>query len=65
MIENIEKLLERDERINLIAMKSNNLSQHSRNINFISAKIKREERNKQMKMLAIYGGAAAVIFYNI
>ena len=61
MVDNIEKLLDRDEKLNLIATKSNNLNQHAKNINFISAKIKKEERMKQMKMMMIAGGAAAVI----
>jgi len=35
MVSNIEKLLDRDERLNIIAMKSNNLNQHSKNIHYI------------------------------
>jgi hypothetical protein len=60
MIDNIEKLLDRDEKLNIIAMKSNNLNQHSQNISFYSAKIKKQERMKQMKMMMLMGGAAAV-----
>ena len=60
MVENIEKLLDRDERLNIIAMKSNNLNQHSKNINFMSAKIKKQEKMKQMKMMMMIGGAVAV-----
>lgn len=60
MVENIEKLLDRDERLNIIAMKSTNLNQHSKNINFMSAKIKQQEKNKQMKMMMMIGGVAAV-----
>jgi hypothetical protein len=60
MIDNIEKLLDRDEKLNIIAMKSNNLNQHSQNISFYSAKIKKQERMKQMKMMMLIGGAAAV-----
>ena len=41
-------------------MKSTNLNQHSKNINFMSAKIKQQEKNKQMKMMMMIGGAAAV-----
>jgi HD-GYP domain-containing protein (c-di-GMP phosphodiesterase class II) len=60
MIDNIEKLLDRDEKLNIVAMKSNNLNQHSQNISFYSAKIKKQERMKQMKMMMMVGGAAAV-----
>jgi hypothetical protein len=60
MIDNIEKLLDRDEKLNIIAMKSNNLNQHSQNIGFYSAKIKKQEKMKQMKMMMLMGGAAAV-----
>ena len=60
MVENIEKLLDLDERLNIIAMKSNNLNQHSKNINFMSAKIKKQEKMKQMKMMMMIGGAVAV-----
>lgn len=60
MAENIEKLLDRDERLNIIAMKSNSLTAHSRNINYMAAKIKKQEKLKQMKMMMIVGGAIAV-----
>jgi len=61
MVENIEKLLDRDERLNIIAMKSNNLNQHSKNINYMSAKIKKQEKMKQMKTMLMMGGAAVII----
>ncbi len=60
MVENIEKLLDRDERLNIIAMKSNNLNQHSKNINYMSAKIKKQEKMKQMKTMLMIGGAVVV-----
>lgn len=66
MIENIEKLLDRDEKLNIIAMKSNNLNQTARNINYMAAKIKKQEKMKQMKMMMMIGGALVVniiIFY--
>jgi len=34
MVANIEKLLDRDERLNIIAMKSTNLNQHSKNVHY-------------------------------
>lgn len=65
MVENIEKLLDRDEKLNIIAMKSNSLNQHSRNINYMAAKIKKQEKMKQMKMMMMVGGAILVLSYII
>ena len=59
-VENIEKLFDRDEKINLIAIKSNNLNQHSKNIHYVAAKIKKQEKMKQMKLFWMAGGAVAV-----
>jgi hypothetical protein len=50
MVENIDKLFDRDQKINLIAIKSNNLNQHSKNIHYVAAKIKKQEKMKQMKI---------------
>ena len=62
MMENIEKLLDRDEKLNIIANKSVKLNQGSKNINFMAAKIKRDEQMKYMKtMLMIAGGIAVYI----
>ena len=64
MVENIEKLFDRDQKINLIAIKSNNLNQHSKNINYVAAKIKKQEKMKQMKIVWMVGGAAAVKIFS-
>jgi len=61
IVENIEKLFDRDQKINLIAIKSNTLNQHSKNINYVAAKIKKQEKMKQMKIFWMVSGAAAVI----
>jgi hypothetical protein len=62
MIDNIDRLLDRDEKLNIIAMKSNKLNEGSRNINYMAAKIKKQEKMKQMKMMMFIGIAAAVKF---
>jgi hypothetical protein len=65
MVENIEKLFDRDQKINLIAIKSNSLNQHSKNINYVAAKIKKQEKMKQMKIFWMVGGAAAVYIFGL
>ena len=60
MVSNIEKLLDRDERLNIIAMKSNNLNQHSKNIHYIAASIKKQERLKNMKMMMMIAAGIAI-----
>lgn len=60
MVENIEKLLERDEKLNIIAMKSNNLNQHSKNINYIAQQIKKQAKMKQMKIIILAATGAVV-----
>jgi vesicle-associated membrane protein 72 len=57
MVENIEKLLDRDEKLSIIATKSNNLNERSKNVNYMVAKIKKQEKMKQFKtMMIIVGG---------
>jgi hypothetical protein len=60
MVANIEKILDRDEKLNILAIKSQNLNQQSRNINYMAAKIKKQEKMKQMKMMLMIGGAVTV-----
>lgn len=69
MVSNIEKILDRDEKLNIIAMKSNNLNQHSKNIHYIvkskikvfqAANIKKQERMKNMKMILMIAAGVAV-----
>jgi len=62
-VENIEKLFDRDQKINLIAIKSNSLNQHSKNIHYVAAKIKKQEKMKQMKIFWMIGGAALVNYF--
>jgi hypothetical protein len=66
MVENIERLLDRDEKLNLIAMKSNNLNQRSKNVNYLTAKIKKQEKMKQLKMMMMVAAAILVKYiFNI
>ena len=63
MVENIEKLLDRDEKLSIIATKSNNLNERSKNVNYMVAKIKQQEKMKQYKtMMMIVGGVLVGIF---
>jgi len=62
MVENIEKLLDRDEKLSIIATKSNNLNERSKNVNYMVAKIKKQEKMKQFKtMMMIVGGVVVRI----
>ena len=60
IVENIEKLIDRDERLNIIAHKSDKLNKASEQVYYKSAKIKKQEKMKQMKMMMILGGGIAV-----
>ncbi len=60
MVENIEKLLDRDEKLSIIATKSNNLNERSKNVNYMVAKIKKQEKMKQHKTMLMIGGGVAV-----
>ena len=60
MVENIEKLLDRDEKLSIIATKSNNLNERSKNVNYMVAKIKKQEKMKQYKTMLMIGGGIAV-----
>ena len=52
-IENIEKVIGRDEKLNIIAVKSESLNNQSRNINYIAQQIKKQARMKQIKTMII------------
>jgi hypothetical protein len=60
MVENIEKLLERDQKLNIIAMKSTTLNQHSKNINYMARQIKKQAQMKQMKIIMMTIGGVVV-----
>ena len=51
--ENIDNIFGRDEKINIFAIKEENLSNHTRNINFISEQIKSQLRVKKIKQIII------------
>ena len=42
--ENIEKLIEREQKLDIVVAKSDILNTHSRNINFIAQKIKTQKK---------------------
>ena len=57
-VENIEKLISRDQKLNIIVAKSDALNTQSRNINNIAQKIKTQQKLKKMRnMRLIIGGA--------
>jgi ABC-type Fe3+-siderophore transport system permease subunit len=60
-IENIERVIGRDEKLNIIAVKSEALNNQSRNINFIAQQIKKQARMKQIKTMIIVGISIVVV----
>jgi len=63
MVENIEKIFDRDEKLNIIAVKSHNLTQRSQNVHYQSAAVKKREREKYYKtMLMVGAGVTAFLF---
>lgn len=60
-IENVNKILERNEKLNVIAIKPDNLSDQSKNISIMAQQIKKQERKKHLKNIALFGGAAVLI----
>ena len=56
-VENIEKLISRDQKMNIIVAKSDTLNNQSRNVNNIAQKIKTQQKLKKMKnMRLVIGG---------
>ena len=53
LVENINNIFGRDEKINIIAIKEENLNNHLRNISFISEQIKRQMKLKKIKQIII------------
>lgn len=60
-IENVNKILERNEKLNVIAIKPDNLCNQSKNITIMAQQIKKQVRMKQMKNIILFGGAAVII----
>ena len=56
-VENIEKLISRDQKLNIIVAKSDALNTQSRNINNIAQKIKTQQKMKKMKNMRLVIGA--------
>jgi hypothetical protein len=62
MVENIDRFLDRDEKLSIIALKSSNLNVGTRNINYMAYKIKKKDKMKQMKMMLFIGVGACLLF---
>ena len=63
IVENIEKLIDREEKLNIIANKSEKLNKASEQVYYKSAKVKKQEKMKQMKTMLMIGGGVAVNYY--
>ena len=59
-VENIEKLISRDQKLNIIVAKSDALNTQSRNINNIAQKIKTQQKLKKMKNMRLVIGAVII-----
>ena len=59
-IENIEKVLERKEKLSIMAVKSERLNNQSRNINYIADQLRKQARKKQIKTMIMVGGCIVV-----
>ena len=59
-IENIEKVLERKEKLSIMADKSERLNNESRNINYIADQLRKQARKKQKKTMMMVGGSIIV-----
>ena len=60
-VENIEKLMSRDQKIDIIVQKSDALNVQSRNINNIAQKIKTQQKLKKMRNMRLIIGAVIII----
>ena len=61
-IENIEQIFERDQKLNIIAIKSESLYNQSKNINLMAMEISKQKRRKQMKIVLIMIGVLFLLF---
>ena len=61
MIENIENILERDAKMNIIVSKSENLNNFSVNISSVAENIRKNETNSRSKIIYIIIGVLIVI----
>ena len=59
-IENIETVLGRDEKLNILAVKGERLNNQSRNINYMADQLRKQARKKQLKTMMIVGGSIVV-----
>ena len=62
-IENVEKLIDRDQKLNITVQKSDKLYDQSKNINFLANSIKNQKKAEKMRnmRLIIIGGIILVI----
>ena len=59
-VENIEKLISRDQKMNIIVAKSDTLNTQSRNINNIAQKIKTQQKLKKIRNMRLVIGAVII-----
>ena len=59
-VENIEKLISRDQKMNIIVAKSDTLNTQSRNINNIAQKIKTQQKLKKIRNMRLIIGAVII-----
>ena len=60
-VENVEKLISRDQKLNIIVAKSDALNSKSRNVNGIAQKIKTQQKLKKMRNMRLIIGAVIII----
>ena len=62
-IENVEKLIDRDQKLNITVEKSDKLYDRSKNINFLASSIKNQKKAEKTRMrrILIVGGIILVI----
>lgn len=65
MVDNIEKVLDRGEKINLLVDKTDNLHQQAFKFSKASTHFKRQMWWRNVKMMLMLGGAAVLLLYLI
>ena len=63
MAENIEKLLEREDKLKIVANKAEGLNVETANMSNFSAAIRKRAEEKAMKMKMVMGGIVMIVAY--
>lgn len=61
LVENIDKLIDREFKLNIIATKSDNIGKLSQNINNFASSIRKEEERKRNKNIVILVAIVVII----